>query len=158
MIRSLLAGALAGGVATLAMSPLMAPRLTRTVSRAVPGVAPLEEFPPRRVVQEAQERVPEVDPLSDESEDVATWLSHIGFGVAMGALYGVAVRQAPPGSGVATGTLFGLGVWAVSYLGWMPAFGVSTGTASGHPGQLPFPFAAHLVYGFTTGMIHDRLR
>lgn len=157
MMRNLLAGAIAGGVATLAMSPLMAPRLTRAVARTVPDTAPLEEFPPRRVVQAVEQRVSDGEPLPEQAEDIATWTSHIGFGMAMGALYGLA-RPASRGSSAATGALFGLTVWAVSYLGWLPAIGVTTGTASGRPDTLPFPFVAHVVYGLTTGVVYDQLR
>lgn len=158
MIRDMLAGAIAGGIATLAMSPFMAPRVTRAVAEVVPDAVPLEEFPPRRVVQEAEAKVSDGELLSERAEDVATWVSHVAFGMGMGALYGAVARPMPRDTGAITGTAFGLTVWAVSYLGRLPVFGVSTGTASGHPDKLPFPFVAHVVYGLTTGVVYDRLR
>ena len=158
MIRDIVTGALAGAAATFLMSPLMDPRVTRAVARAVPGVTPLEEFPPRRVVQAAEEHATGAEPLPDNAEDAATWTAHLGFGMAMGALYGLVARPASTAGSAATGVVFGSTVWAVSYLGWLPAFGVSTGTASGHPGKLAFPFAAHVVFGAATGILFDRLR
>lgn len=157
-IRDLVAGALAGAAATFLMSPLMQPRVTRAVARAVPGVTPLEEFPPRRVIETAEQHATGTEPLPEPAEDAATWTAHLGFGMTMGALYGLVARPASTASSAATGVVFGTTIWAVSYLGWLPAFGVSTGTAAGHPGKLAFPFAAHLVFGATTGLVYERLR
>src|SRR5690606_21091226 len=84
MIRDMLAGAIAGGIATLAMSPFMAPRVTRSLAEVVPDAVPLEEFPPRRVVQEAEAKVSARSDSSSPSERTwqrgcRTWRSEWGW-------------------------------------------------------------------------------
>jgi hypothetical protein len=159
VLRNLAAGALGGAAATLAMSPLLSPRATRRIQDAIPPAKALPEFPPRRVIQVVEERLTGARPLG-RAEPAITWAAHVGYGIAMGALFGAlhARRSLAPGmSGGAAGVLFGLGVWAAGYLGWLPLLGVRDGTARGDRRDLPFPLAAHIVYGATTGAFHGRL-
>lgn len=163
VLKSVAAGALAGAAATVIMSPLMAPRLARRIARMLPAVHTLDEFPPRRIIQVTEEHVTGRQPLPDTVETAVTWPAHLAYGMCMGALYG-ALRSSSPTckpTGMpepAAGVLFGLGVWAAGYAGWLPVFGVREGTVRGDPADLPFPFAAHVVYGATLGALHGRMR
>lgn len=161
-IGSALAGAAAGVAATLAMSPVMSPRLTARASAPLRHVRGLDEFPPRRVVQAGEEIIAGERKLPDRAEVAATWLAHLGYGAAVGAIYGVMApsldeRIDSPVRGAAAGALFGLGVWAAGYAGWLPLVGIRTGTIRGDRRDLPWPLAAHVVYGATLGAVHDAL-
>lgn len=146
-------GVFAGMVATAAMSPLMSPGL----ARAAPGRARLEMFPPRRVVRQLERAIAGQDRVSPSVERWLTFVAHVGYGCAMGAAYGVIRDRLPHGSPGAAGVLFGLGVWGVGYAGWVPLLGVREGTVAGSPRSLPFPLAAHVMFGLALGWIHGRL-
>src|SRR6476469_6557592 len=51
-------------------------------------------------------------------------VSHLGFGAAGGLLYALLRRLVPDAPGGMLGVAFGLAVWAVSYVGWIPALGI----------------------------------
>lgn len=161
--RSAFAGAIAGTIATFAMSPLLSPRLTHRVARALPHLRAPDEFPPRRVVQTGEDVIAGRRLMDDRVEQTLTWVAHVGFGAAMGALYGTLAAAARtrmtdgPLVGAVSGMTFALSVWATSYAGWLPRLGISSGTTRGHPGDVPFPLAAHLVYGATLGSVHEWL-
>ena len=46
---------------------------------------------------------------------------------------------------------FGLGVWAVSYLGWIPALGLLPPPYRDNPRRAWTTLTAHLVYGAVLG-------
>ena len=69
----------------------------------------------------------------------------------MGALYGLAA----PRSAAAAGAAFGLAVWAAGYAGWLPLIGIRESTVAGPPAKIPFPLAAHIVFGVTTAAVHE---
>ncbi len=50
--------------------------------------------------------------------------AHYAFGAATGALYAAIAARTDRGPGAVSGIAFGLGVWAASYLGWVPAAGL----------------------------------
>jgi hypothetical protein len=58
---------------------------------------------------------------------------------------------------VLAGVGFGLAVWAVSYLGWLPAAGILS-PATEHPARRnALMIGAHVVWGATTGLAVGRL-
>lgn len=79
-----------------------------------------------------------------------TLLLHFGFGALAGTLYG-GLPSRP------NGALYGLGVWAGSYLGWIPAFGLLD-PATRHPAdRTVLMIAAHLVWGSALSLTHSEL-
>lgn len=127
----ILIGALAGIGATIAMTAVM-----RRLHRRLP---PPSRYllPPRELMQETLPRA------SERVLRHATTLSHFGYGAAAGALF----TSMAPGRGAVAGMLYGTGVWAASYLGWIPAVGILK-TAARHPGERnALMIAAHLVWG-----------
>jgi uncharacterized membrane protein YagU involved in acid resistance len=128
--RALL-GALAGIVATMAMTATM---------RRLHIMLPDNErypLPPREIVDRS---VPEGDERQARSR---TMLAHFGFGGLTGALF--ALLPAIRGGGM----VYGLGVWAMSYLGWIPAARILT-PAHRHPLRRNLlMIAAHIVWGLT---------
>jgi hypothetical protein len=128
--RALL-GVLAGVAATMTMTATM---------RRLHAVLPDDErypLPPREIVDRS---VPAVDERRARSR---TMLAHFGFGGLTGALF--ALLPAIRGGGIA----YGLGVWALSYLGWIPAARILT-PAHRHPLRRNLlMIAAHIVWGLT---------
>jgi hypothetical protein len=95
---------------------------------------------------------------------------HFGFGGAAGALFAllgehiplpfalpplrVGDRRVAPVS-IVRGIVFALGVWAASYLGWLPALGVLA-PATRHPtGRNILMITAHIVWGACAGLLLD---
>lgn len=105
-------GAVAGAFATLFHTAVMyalQPRLPR---------ARRHPLPPVQVTANAARRAGNINVDPGTPLRGATALAHFGFGAAAGGLY------APIGKrfgSVPTGIGYGIGVWAASYLGWIPA-------------------------------------
>ena len=76
--------------------------------------------------------------------------SHFGFGVASGSLYSalpIQLKRRP----VTAGVLYGLGVWSVSYLGWIPAFGLRPSASKTSAERNIMMILAHVVWGASLG-------
>jgi hypothetical protein len=127
-------GAVAGYAATLAMTSLM--------ERLYERLPQTERYPltPREITET-------IAPAGDEDATATrTLLAHFAYGALTGALYGIAPRR----TGLTSGALYGVGVWCVSYLGWIPSLGILK-PASSHPVRRnALMLAAHLVWGAVT--------
>ena len=135
-------GAVAGVVATGAMSAVM------LAFRKQMG-----EQPPDAIATEAAHAVG-ADPTETQADVLASF-AHAGFGATVGAAYALLPRYgAPPLRGV----LLALGVWAVSYQGWVPALGILPPATRDKPGRPAVMIAAHVVFGAVLGTVEQRLR
>lgn len=133
-----LAGAFAGTVATLTMSGTMAGAHRAHL---------LGEPPPRKITRAAMRKVaPRVarDPLALDAASIAM---HVGFGAGMGALYAVLARGRRPST--TSGVLFGTAVWAVSYMGWVPAMHIMPEPSNDRAGRPTSMLVSHWIYGAT---------
>ena len=142
-----LVGAIAGVAATVAMT-LAAAAMHRHLpeSQRYP-------LPPRELTEQALARGGGHRP----GLVAATLASHFGFGAAVGGLYGF-LRLGRTPAAACSGILYGLGVWTVSYLGWIPASRLLR-PATGHPARRnALMIAAHVVWGITLGVVDQRLR
>lgn len=150
--RTMLTGAAAGTAAAALMLPLFA---------GATRVGLLSKPPPARVVDRA---VDAVDAGPDASEAVgrdergaATLASHLLYGAGAGAVYGpLGERLSLPA--LVAGPAYGVLLWAVGYLGWMPAAGVLPRPWRQPTGDALVPIAAHLVYGLALGLADRALR
>jgi hypothetical protein len=136
----LLIGAIAGVAGTLAMT-MLARRLHRRLPRG-------ERYPPppREIIDLAahQARLP----LPDDTAKDLTTASHFAYGAACGSMLGAAGVRAGP----ITGAMAGAGIWAASYLGWIPGMGILK-PATLHPKRRnALMIAAHLVWGAVTAL------
>lgn len=132
-------GAAAGLAATCTMTAVLA--LTKATGL-------LGEPPPRKLTRRVLDRLGVR--VRGRELDITTLIAHAGYGAAMGALYAlVPGRRAP----IARGSAFGVGVWAASYMGWIPAFGLMRTPKSDRPGRPTSMVLAHLVFGATLGVI-----
>ena len=99
--RETLDGAVAGVVATLAMSGALA---------VAAKAGQLREPPPRAIVRTA------LPGLSTEAVNTGAMLAHLGYGAAAGAVHRALLR----GPGVAASVAYALTIWASAYEGWVP--------------------------------------
>jgi uncharacterized membrane protein YagU involved in acid resistance len=108
-------------------------------------------LPPREITMKLAREVGVEEKLDAEERSAVTMISHFAYGAAGGALYAAALE--PTRKPLAKGVLFGLGVWAVSYLGWLPAAGVLS-SATEHPARRnALMIAAHVVWGAVMGTL-----
>jgi hypothetical protein len=143
-----LAGAGAGLAATVAMTAVML---------AAQRAGLLGEMPPHRIAAEGVERSPVRDDVGRRGRGVLGWLLHFGFGASTGALYALLRRRVgTPGPGAFHGAGFALAVWAVSYLGWVPALNFLPPATEDRPGRPPTMVAAHVVFGALLGTLVER--
>ena len=139
----LLDGALAGVVATAAMSVFML---------GAKRVGALGEPPPRRLTRRLLSHLGPLAPRGRQL-DAAALANHFAFGSTMGAVFGLALRRPTPLRGV----LFGLGVWTVMYTKALPRLGLMPPAHRDRPGRPSAMIAAHLVYGATLAACQRRL-
>ena len=142
VLRDAARGAVAGVVATAAMSAVM------LAFRRQMG-----EQPPDAIAKTAADAVG-AEPTETEA-DVLASIAHVGFGLGVGAGYALLPRYLPPpvrGVGVA------LAIWAVSYQGWVPALGILPPADEDRPARPTVMAAAHVVFGAVLGAVEDRLR
>ena len=144
-MNRMLAGAVAGAAATVPMTIFW-----EVMHRQLPGEPP-RALPPREVAEALAVKAGVNRELTEVQIERLAMLLHFGYGTVTGALYG-AVAPRHPASAVAGGMLFGLGVWAGSYLGWLPAAGVRHSPRWDPPARTGLLVASHLVWGASAGL------
>lgn len=150
VLREAGAGTVAGLVATLPMTAVM-----EGIRRLLP---PEEQdpVPPRQVTERAAEAAGVADDMTEGEKETATALAHLGFGASAGTLYGLLAPHLPLGP-VAGGAAYALGVWAGSYLGWLPATGLYKQPEHEPAGRHGKMIAAHVVWGAVLGLVNRAL-
>jgi len=145
--RSLAAGLAGGAVATLAMSALLL---------AAQKLGLLGELPPKKIARAARRSA---GPLAAFlfTENATTVAAHFGFGMATGAVFGLAHRRR---AGLARSAWVGAGygalVWTGSYYGWVPALDIMPPPHRDRVFRPEAMFLAHLVFGGVLGVFVDR--
>lgn len=128
-MQQIIFGALAGLSATMAMTAAM-----RRFSGWL-GADHNYPLPPREIIEAVGAGPP------DERRRATTMLAHFAYGGLAGIVFTL-----PPFRRLG-GTFYGVFVWALSYLGWIPAANVLKG-AQRHPAQRNLlMLAAHVVWG-----------
>jgi len=148
IVRDLAAGAVAGTVATIAMSTLML-----TAQHA--GV--LGEQPPRKLSDAVLDAA--ADGRADErTRRIGTAVVHLGIGATAAALHQVGrhVTGAPKPAALWGGG-FGALFWVVNYGLVAPALGIMPPPAKDRPGRAPVMLAANVVWGAVSAVVGDRL-
>lgn len=172
-------GALAGVAGTLVIDALM-----KAGQRVAPQASPPMREDPGKAVVEQVERATGMDlPAGVEKAGVVS--AHVGYGAFMGATFGLlhlaaagAARSATGERGGATdtdrllapradedlgdvvveGAALGLAVWAIGYLGWLPAVGLMPPVTRQRPAQVAAPILNHVVYGLVTAGAYHAMR
>lgn len=137
-----LRGAAAGAVATVPMTAVLSAARRADKRR---------ELPPTRITRVLVRRLrrrglPRV-PLRP-----ATAALHLGYGAAMGALFG-GVSRARGARSVLVGAAFGVAVYAASYAGWIPWARIFPTASRDRPRRQAPLAAAHVVYGAVLGAL-----
>lgn len=146
--RTCASGALAGAFATLFHTAAM------LAARACLPRARRRPVPPSQITWQIAGRSGVV--RTDGGLTVATAVAHFGYGTLAGAAYTLLPHQ-PRGPALARGIAYGIGVWAVSYQGWLPALGILP-PASRLPAQRnAMMLLAHVAWGAAFGAAFERL-
>lgn len=147
VLKSAIEGAVAGAAATVPMSAVMYGSMRAGL---------MGEYPPVVIADAALDAAGAH--RDHETDELVATVAHLGFGAVAGAIFGL-VRQARlPGSPELQGILFGLGVYAVSYNGWIPALHILPEPEDDRPGRQPSMVAAHVVFGAVLGSLVGRIR
>ena len=145
-IKAIGDGALGGALGTLTMSGVMA----AAAKLGLLGTAPPEKISAKFLSVLGQRR-------RKETQDTVAVLSHLGFGVTVGALFAVIERRLRlPLGAVPHGAIYATLVWVVSYKGWVPALRLMPPPERDRPGRPTAMVTAHLVYGLTLGAVVGR--
>ena len=145
-MKSVIVGAVAGTLATIPMTLFM-----EAMHRRLPGEPP-RPLPPREVAEAFAVKAGVHADLSERDLQNLTLAIHFGYGALTGAMFG-AISPRRSASALAAGMLFGVGVWAASYLGWLPAFGVRQSPAYDPTDRTRLMVASHVVWGGATGLL-----
>jgi uncharacterized membrane protein YagU involved in acid resistance len=137
-------GAAAGCLATIPMT------LALLVLHRLLPEWPRPTLPPKKVAMGLASRVGLKKHLDKPEQSTMAWVTHFAFGTGAGAVYGPLGRNLPIPR-VASGTAFGLLVWAVSYLGWLPAMDLPGAAPDESAHRNLMMIAAHLVWGSALG-------
>lgn len=144
------AGAISGALATAPMTLFMS-----YSHRKLPRQ---EQYPlpPRNITMKIAKEAGIKNSLKEDQKLFLTMINHFGYGAGVGALYFPFTKylKIPKAT---SGMIFGLGVWTVSYMGWLPAIGLYP-----HAKNIPFRrnllmIAAHVVWGASLGMFADNI-
>lgn len=143
VIRKTSLGVLAGLMATVAMTGEMA----LAKSAGLLGEPPPKKLT-RRILTLLGHR-----PRGLELH-AATAAAHLAYGAAAGVLYAMLPRRA---RGPMTGSLFGIGIWAASYMGWIPKVGLMRRPSRDRRGRPTAMVLAHVVFGTALDRALNRL-
>ena len=145
-MNRVLSGAVSGAVATVPMTIFM-----EEMHRRLPGEPP-RPLPPREVAEALAVKAGIRGDLGEVELQNLTLAIHFGYGALTGAMLGLMTPRQPAGA-VAVGMVHGLAVWAGSYLGWLPKFGVRQPIDYDPPARTRLMVASHLVWGGVAGLL-----
>jgi hypothetical protein len=144
---ALVDGGIGGGVGTMVMSLVM-------LGARRAGL--VGELPPSRMAAALLDAVGG-RPGPQRRRDVLATVLHLGFGVAAGSLFALGCdRLRAPLAPALQGLAYGLVVWLVSYMGWVPAFGLMPTATRDEPRRPVVMVLAHGVYGAVLGALVGR--
>lgn len=148
-MKASVAGAVAGFLATVPMTVVM------LVGQQLLPRREQYALPPERITAEVMERVDSGASHDQSRRWSLSLLTHFGFGSVAGAGLGAISSQTGTSPSV-IGIPYALGVWVVSYLGWLPAAKILP-PATEHPARRNIlMLLAHVIWGATAGMIIER--
>ena len=143
----ILRGAVAGVAATLLMSAIMLAGKRAGLMGRMPPVKITTRF------------LQALGAKPDRRQgNLAATAAHLGFGAAGGIVFSAQARRGRPLLlSVLLGVAYGTAIWAVSYLGWVPALDIMAPADRDRPGRPQTMLAAHWVYGAALGVLLRRM-
>jgi hypothetical protein len=139
-----------GGLAGLAATVPMTMAMTR-----IHGRLPWHQryaLPPRIITDRISERAPLPASLLPARGPERALAAHFLFGGATGSAYGLLTSTTNIKPTVASGVIYGLGIWTVSYLGWVPAANLMPPATRQPRERNAMMIAAHIVWGAALGL------
>ena len=145
LIEHVALGAAAGAAATFLLQGMRT-----SEQKLFPETMPPMLDPGAFMVERAEELIPEEtrEQMPATVEKVAGKSLALGYGMTARALYGT--LRPRPGKRLIDGTALGLGVWAVGYLGWLPALGLMPPVQQQETEQVAGPIVQHVIFGLAT--------
>ncbi|MFW6076011.1 MAG: DUF6789 family protein [Chloroflexota bacterium] len=152
-LSSVIRGALAGLIATGPMT------ISMIIMHRYLGATERYPLPPReitaRIVAGREARTGKE--MSESAWTTLTLASHLSYGVATGAIFGI-IEDRTPTPLTVKGIIWGMIVWAGSYLVLLPALRILK-PATEHPGSRNIlMIVAHLIWGATLGLMVEQLK
>ncbi|CAN5728927.1 hypothetical protein BH24CHL8_BH24CHL8_11060 [soil metagenome] len=146
LLRAAGRGAVAGTVATLAMSvPMLAASRLGLISRQAP-----EQITDRVLQRMGWARGVQ----SETARDTLAAGNHLAFGAIGGVCFALLARRVPRSvPPVAAGIAYALLIWTVSYAGWTPALRLMPPPEEDEPARPVLMVVAHVVYGAVLGAL-----
>lgn len=146
-VERALAGAVAGIIGTAAMTvPIF---LAREI-----GV--IRQTPPKEIARNAANQTGTRQHMTHQEFSVGWLLAHLGYGAGSGLVFALARRVLPLSSPI-LGAVYGSILWAVSYLGVMPALGLYPLQQGAARRVVAVMLPAHWIYGAVAGEALDLL-
>jgi hypothetical protein len=145
-MRSVVRGIGAGLAATAVMTG--AQFLGTHYFPASPSDKPMFEH----MVDEAAEGTPAETRLDEADRALLGSMAHFSYGAMFGALYGL--WRGDRDGDVPSGLAMAAGIWLVSYLGWLPATGVTRLPHEEPSRRMAREALAHVVYGAALGSLY----
>ncbi len=138
--RNIVAGMLTGAAATVLMSSVML---------AAGRLGLMRKHPPERIVERGA--IAGGLRMTEDQQNALASVLHLLFGAAVGAAFGLMARLSRPAMPELLAVPWALGVWAVSYFGWVPALRILPPPTEDAPGRAWTMLVAHLVFGLVLG-------
>ena len=145
----MLAGALAGFVATAPMSAFM-----WVWHHCLPWNQQ-EPLAPEQITLNALDAMELDDDLDRRQVAALTALNHFGYGAAMGSIYGALTSARRPALPLLSGIEYGLFVWGISYLGLLPSLGLYRAAFREPAERNWLMLTAHIVWGGSLGLLTE---
>lgn len=96
-------------------------------------------------------------PLQRKNRSDLSMASHYGYSIACGILY-AALQKHVKASTLVKGGAFGLGVWAASYMGWIPALGLRASAYQMPIRRNMMMIVSHLIWGVGLSLSEEEMR
>lgn len=165
-VGDMVKGAVAGWVGGLAGSLAMTQIQDLLFSRADPrkkrqeirhSQQPLQPDTPTEIVADKISQAARGEPLSEEYKPAVGEAVHIGYGVAMGGVYG-ALAEVVPQVSRGLGVPWGVGVWLITNEIGLTVLKLSPPPHKHPPRVHLTALGLHVVYGLVTYMVCARVR
>ena len=118
--------------------------------REDPGEFMVEAAETAALTKKEQKDVPQI------AEVIAANSLHFSYGAAGGALYALLRPKAK--NALLEGAALGTAIWAVGYLGWLPAVGLLPPVTEQKPMQIFSPIWQHWLYGAVAVAAYRKLQ
>lgn len=139
-------GALAGVAGAVPMTLVM-----ERLHRELP-TGEREPLPPRQITEHLSEHANVAHHMDEGDMRAASYANHFAYGAATGAVFGNIARRLPM-SPIVSGVTFALGVWTISYFGWLPALKILPPADEHAPRRNAIMILAHVVWGASMGLV-----